>query len=56
MKRKTLWECTAAACPKVMSEGTGSKKRIIVSDKTNEVRFTPKEFNVLKEAIKKGEV
>ena len=55
-KRRTLWECTAWACPKVMSEGTGKKRKIIVSDGVNEVQFTPKEFTLFKEAIKKGEL
>lgn len=55
-KRKTLWECGVAACVKVMSEGTGNKKRIIVSDGTSEVCFIPKDFNVFKKAIRKGDL
>ncbi len=55
-KRKTLWECAAGACLNVMSEGAGNKKRIIVSDGTGEVGFTPKEFDAFKEAIKKGDL
>ncbi len=55
-ERKLLWGCTAWACLKVESEGTGKRQKFIFSDEKGEVRCTSKEFQAFKKAIQDGKL